>query len=109
MADHAALEFSCSDPVSLDVDDVIHPPRDLIVSVLVPHRPVPAEVESRVGTVVGVQKLLMVSVDCPGHSRPRPPHAQVTTDVGTGHFMTLHVQIEMEAPIILCHIVGNFD
>lgn len=88
-ADHAALEFCRSNPVSLDVDDIIHPPCDLIVSILVSHGPVSTEVESRVGTIVGVKELLMVSVDGSGHSWPRPSHTQVATNVGTSHFLTL--------------------
>ena len=80
--------------MSLDINDIVHPPRDLVVPILVPHAPVPAEVESRVGTVVCVEEFLVVSVDGPGHSWPRPPHAQVTTNMGTSDFLTLNLGVQ---------------
>ena len=110
IADHAALEFSCSDSVSLDVDDIVHLPCDLVVTILIPHGPVPAEVEPRVRTVVGIEELLMVTVDGPGHSWPWPPHTQVTTDVGSGHFLTLKFDLKWQGLLEVRYcIVENFE
>ena len=67
-ADHTTLKLGCSNPMPLDVDDIIDPPCDLIVSVLIPKCPVPAGVEARVRTVAGVQELFMVTMDGPSHS-----------------------------------------
>ena len=64
-----------------DVDDIIDPPCDLIVSVLVPKCPVPAEVEARVRTVVGVQELFVVAMDGPSHSWPWLSDTEIATNV----------------------------
>ena len=88
-ADHATFKFGRSNPMALDVDDIIHPPGDLVVSVLIPQGPVPTEIETRVRTIVGVEELLMISVDGSGHSRPRLPHAEITRNTGTSKFSTL--------------------
>ena len=75
--------------MSLDVDDIIDPSRDLVVSVLVPQGPVPTEIETRVGTVVGVEKFLVISMDGSCHPGPRLPHTEAATRVGTNQFLTL--------------------
>ena len=63
--------------MSLDVDDIVHPPRDPVVAVLVPVSPVPGEVHPRVRPVVRVQELLVVAVDGSSHGRPGSAEAQV--------------------------------
>lgn len=88
-ADHTTLKLGCSNPMSLDVDDIIDPPCDLIVSILVPKCPVPTEVKAGVRTVVGVQELLVVSVDGPSHSWPRLSDTEITTNVCTDQLLSL--------------------
>ena len=80
-ADHATFKFGRSNPMSLHVDDIIDPARNLVVSVLVPQRPVPCEVETGVRTVVSGEELVVIFVDGASHSRPWSSYAQVTSDV----------------------------
>lgn len=89
--DHATLKLSCSDSMSFDVDDVIDPSCDLIISIPIPQRSIPSKVESRVRTKVGVEELFVVSIDGPCHSWPWLPDAQVTTNTRTNKFFTLNL------------------
>ena len=75
--------------MSLDIDDIIDPPCDLIVSVLVPKCSIPTEVKAGVGTIVGVQELLMVSMDGPSHSWPRLSDTEIATNVWTNQLLPL--------------------
>ena len=90
-ADHATLQLGRPNPVSLYVDDIIDSPGDLVVSVLVSQRPVSTEVETGIRAVVGIEELLVVSVDGPSHSRPGSLHTKVTTDVWTRQLFALNV------------------
>ena len=74
---HATLHFSSPQPMSLHVNNIIYPPRDLVVPTRVPQSPVPAEVESGVRPVVDVQELLVISVDGASHAWPGLADAEV--------------------------------
>ena len=80
--------------MSLYIDDIVNSPSDLVVAILVPQSPVSTEIEAGIGTVVGVEELLVVSIDSPCHSWPWLPYAKVASNIGTNQFLTLKFEVE---------------
>ena len=63
--------------MALDIDDIVHSPRDLVMPVSVPVGPISSEVHPRIRTKVGVQELLVVTIYGPGYGGPGIADAKV--------------------------------
>lgn len=87
---HTALYFRSAQTMPLDVDDIVHPPCDLVVPARVSQSPVPTEVESRVRPVVDIQKLLVVAIDGASHAGPGLSDTEVARDISTLLLLPLH-------------------
>ena len=71
MADQGVLHLGGREPVSRDVHDVVHPPEQPQVAVLVALGAVAGEVAPGEALPVRLDEALVVAVDAPGHARPR--------------------------------------
>lgn len=86
---YEALYLSRSYSMTLDIDDIIHSPGDLVVPCRIPQRPVAAEIETGVRAVIHVQELLVVAVNGACHAWPGVPDAEMAGDARTVLFFIL--------------------
>ncbi len=89
MTHNTALQLSSAYPVTLDIDDIIHSPSDLIVSLSITSGTISTEVETGVGTIVSVDELVMITMYCASHSRPWSLYAEMTRHIGTLQYTPL--------------------
>ena len=88
---HCTLYLCSPNPVPLHVDDVIHAPCDLVVTVNVTTSTVPGEVVSRKRSEVGFHEPVMVTADGAGHAGGGATDAQVTLSLLGQQLLALEV------------------
>ena len=81
-------------PMSTDIDDVIHAASDLKETIFVPDGSVTSEIESVEWPVICVQESFVTSVDGACHSGPRLFQTQGTRHIFAFYFFALYDKLE---------------
>ena len=88
------FNFRCAESVAADVNNIIHSPSDLIMTITMTYSTVSREIETFIWTEIRVQESAVRTIDGASHSGPRFLHAQSTSHVVFHHLFSLQIDIE---------------
>lgn len=66
----SVFHFGSAQSVTANVDDVVHPSRDLVIAVSVPDSPITSEIEAAEWVIISRKETVVMTVNCSRHPGP---------------------------------------